>query len=56
MQYEPDTERVTMMTTPHTLVPQVISQANDPQIQHTRKILLIILGVYLVSVFDEDRI
>jgi hypothetical protein len=51
MQYKPDTEQVAMMGTL-----QMISPTDDLQIQHTRKILLIILGVYLVSSFDENRI
>jgi hypothetical protein len=49
MQYEPGTEKIAMMggtymppTTPMTL-------ADVPQIKRTRKILLIILGVCVVS-------
>jgi hypothetical protein len=51
MEHKPDTEQVAMMGTL-----QMISPTDDLQIQHTRKILLIILGFYLVSFFDEDRI
>jgi hypothetical protein len=54
MQYKSETEHAPTMATPYTYVPQLRSPANDQQIQRTRKILIIILSVLLVSVFDDD--
>jgi hypothetical protein len=54
MQYKSETEKVAAMATAYTPVPQtqVISPTDDLQIQRTREILIIILGVCLVSVFQ----
>jgi hypothetical protein len=51
MQYKSETEKVAPITASYIPVSQGISPANDPQIQRTRKILIIFLGVCLVSVF-----
>jgi hypothetical protein len=53
MQYKSETEKVATMATPYMPVPQATSPNDDPQIQRTRKILIIILGVCLVSIFDD---
>ena len=50
MTYKPESEKVEMMPPPYATVARVSSPADDPQIQRTRKILMIILGVCLVSV------
>ncbi len=52
MQYKPESEKVPVMGVSYTPVTNRLSPAEDPQIRHTRKILLIILGVCLVSIFD----
>jgi len=49
MQYKPETEKVAMTGTAYIPVPQPLSLAEDHQVQRTRKILMIILGVLLVS-------
>jgi hypothetical protein len=51
MQYKSETEKVAPMVTSYIPVSQGMAPANDPQIQRTRKILIIILGVCLVSAF-----
>ena len=51
MQYKSETEKVAPMATQYIPVSQALPLANDPQIQRTRKILIILLGVCLVSVF-----
>jgi hypothetical protein len=51
MEYKSETAYAPTVATAYTPVPQ---PANDQQIQRTRKILIIILGVLLVSVFDDD--
>ncbi len=51
MQYKSETEKVAPITASYIPVSQGISPANDPQIQRTRKILIIFLGVCLVSAF-----
>ena len=59
MQYEQDTDKVTMMNSPDTVASPVLLLAEDPEIKRTRKILLIILGVLLVSscfFFREEKI
>jgi hypothetical protein len=54
MQNTSETEKETMMATSYTSVPQLRSLADDPEIRRTRKNLLIILGILIVSVFDDD--
>jgi len=49
MQYKPEAEKVAMMGGPYTPGVQPVSLAEDPQVQRTRKVLMIILGVCLVS-------
>ncbi len=49
MQYKSEVEKVAPMTTSYIPVSQGISSADDPQIQRTRKILIIFLSVFLVS-------
>jgi len=50
MQYQPGSEKIAMTNTAYTPVTQPLSLAHDPQIQRTRKIFIIILGVGLVSI------
>ncbi len=54
MQYISETANVAMTNICQTSVPQRKSLANDPLIQRTREILIIILSVLLVSVFYDD--
>jgi hypothetical protein len=49
MQYKPEAEKVAMMGAPYTLGVQSVPLADDPQVQRTRKIFMIIVGVCLVS-------
>ena len=61
MQYNPESEKVAMMGSSYTPVPKPLSRAEDPQIQRTRKMFMIIVGVCLVSfvffrlLFDDDN-
>jgi hypothetical protein len=49
MQYKPDTERIVMINNPNMPAQRPLSLDEDRNVQHTRKILLIILGVLVVS-------
>jgi hypothetical protein len=49
MQYQPETEKVAMMSSSYTPVSKPLSRTEDPQIQRNRKILMVIVGVCLVS-------
>ena len=49
MQYKPDTEKMIMMNNPNMLAQRPLSLDEDRNVQHTRKILIIILGVLVVS-------
>ncbi len=51
MQYKQEIEKVTMMDSSYMAVPKSLSLAEDREVQRTRKILIIILGVCVVSVF-----
>ena len=51
MQYKQENEKVVMMPINGAYVPTRISLAEDPEIRRTRKILIIILSIFLVSVF-----
>jgi hypothetical protein len=51
MQYKQETEKVAMMDSSYMAVPKPLSLVEDREVQRTRKILIIILGVCLVSVF-----
>jgi hypothetical protein len=55
MQYKPETDKVAMMAIPYTPVIQSISPTDDPQIQRTRRILSIILGICLVNSFGGKK-
>jgi len=55
MQYKPETDKVAMMAIPYTPVIQSISPIDDPQIQRTRRILSIILGICLVNSFGKKK-
>jgi hypothetical protein len=50
MQYKSESEKVAPTSALYIPVSQAIPSAKDPQIQRTRKILVILLGVCLVSV------
>jgi hypothetical protein len=52
MQYNQETEKVAMMNSSYMTVPKPLSLTEDHEVQRTRKILIIILGVFLVSCFD----
>jgi hypothetical protein len=49
MQHEPETEQKAMMGIPYTLTPKPLSLTKNPQVQKTRKILMILIGASLVS-------
>jgi hypothetical protein len=49
MQHQPETEKVAMTNTSYMVVRKPLSLAEDHEVQRTRKILIIILGVCLVS-------
>jgi hypothetical protein len=49
MQYKPENEKVAMVAGPYTPVIRPLSLTEDREVQRTRKILMIILGVCLVS-------
>ncbi len=49
MQYKPETEKVAMMGNSYMPVLRPISLAEDHEVQRTRKIFMIIMGVFLVS-------
>ena len=51
MQYKSETEKLAPPTAYYIPVSQALSPANDPQIQRTRKILIILLAISLVSIF-----
>jgi hypothetical protein len=51
MQYKQETEKVATMDRSYMVVPKPLSLAEDREVQRTRKILVIILGVCLVSFF-----
>jgi len=50
MQYKPETEKVAMMGNAYIPVLRPLLLTEDPQVQRTRQILMIILGVCLVSI------
>jgi hypothetical protein len=52
MQYNQETEKVAMMDSSYMTVPKPLLLTEDREVQRTRKILIIILGVCLVSCFD----
>ena len=49
MHYQPEVEKVAMMNVPNMVAPIPLLLTENPEVQRTRKILLIILGVCLVS-------
>jgi hypothetical protein len=49
MQYKADTEKMIMVNNPNMPAQRPLSLDEDRNVQHTRKILLIILGVLVVS-------
>jgi hypothetical protein len=49
MQYKPENEKMVMMDGPYIAAPRPLLLTEDHQVQRTRKVLLIILGVLLVS-------
>ncbi len=49
MQYQPETEKVFMMNNPCTPAFRPVPLTEDHEVQRTRKILMIILTVLLVS-------
>jgi hypothetical protein len=49
MQYKPENEKMVMMNGPYTDAPRPLLLTEDHQVQRTRKVLIIILGVLLVS-------
>jgi hypothetical protein len=53
MQYKQETEKVAMMNSSYMTVTKPLSLTEDREVQRTRKILIIILGVCLVSCFDH---
>ncbi len=54
MQYKPETEKVAMMASPYIPVVRPLPLTEDREVQRTRKILMIIVGVFLVSfLFDH---
>jgi hypothetical protein len=53
MQYKPETEKVAMVAGPYQPVVRPLSLAEDREVQRTRKIFMIILGVCLVSFFKK---
>ncbi|CAF1266111.1 unnamed protein product [Rotaria sordida] len=55
MQYKQEGEKVGMINTSWIPVSKPLSSTEDPEVQRTRKILLIILGVCLNVSLDNDR-
>ncbi len=49
MQHKPENEKMVMMTGPYMAAPRPLLLTEEHQVQRTRKVLLIILGVCLVS-------
>jgi hypothetical protein len=49
MQYKPENEKMVMMDGPYIAAPRPLFLTEDHQIRRTRKVLIIILGVLLVS-------
>ncbi len=51
MQYEPGTEKVAMMSGPNNPISRPLTVTENPQLQRSRKILLVMLGICLVSFY-----
>ncbi len=51
MQNEPATEQAAMMSIPYTPSPKPLSLTTDPEVQRTRKILMILIGASFVSFY-----
>ena len=54
MEYKQENEKLTMIPIDGTSVPTRISLTEDPEIRRTRTILIIILSIFLVSIFLND--
>ena len=54
MEYKQENEKLTMIPIGGTSVPTRISLTEDPEIRRTRTILIIILSIFLVSIFLND--